>query len=198
MSGPLESSTSTVTPASPSNSSISTAAKAGIAIGAIFCILLAILLGVVLLRRRKRNPQYPPEYSHAPPPLAPGLYSSPPPVQQPLHVQTTGNAGFTPAKADVSPIEEKTPAFAVSRKEVGGVASPQSQGTPVMRPAQVSSPAPTEIEGSMPPPRHEVHHDAAPGGYADGGQGRWVYEMQGQTQAQGQGRDGVYELGGGR
>lgn len=122
----------------------------------------------------------------------------------PLHVQTSApgagaGSGFialAPVREDVSPIEEKTPAFShqhevrpgVARKEVGSfpAASP---------PVQVASPAPTEVAGSAPPDRYEVHGNAGAGGYPGGGQGgRWVYEMQGG----GLGRDGAAELGGGR
>ncbi|KAF1978039.1 hypothetical protein BU23DRAFT_250197 [Bimuria novae-zelandiae CBS 107.79] len=185
---------------------MSTAAKAGIAIGAVFCVLVAILIAVLLFRRRKRTPQYPPEYSQAPPPMAPAPYAPPP--QQPLQVQTTGGASFAASKPEVSPIEEKTPTYAVTRKEVrggSGVASPLSQGTPVMKhasPLPAHSPAPTEVAGSVPLPRHEVPSDASPGAYQDGGpdggQGRWVYEVSGSQQGHGQGRDGAFELGSGR
>lgn len=71
----------------------------------------------------------------------------------------------------------------------------QGQGTPVSvyaRPVQVRSPAPTEVAGSVPGVRHEMHSEGA--AVSGGGQGRWVYEMQGR----GEGRDGAYELGSGR
>ncbi|KAJ4297971.1 hypothetical protein N0V90_005870 [Kalmusia sp. IMI 367209] len=167
-------------PTSTSSSGMSTAAKAGIAIGAVFCVLLAILIVILLLRRRKRQHDLPPSY---PPPTSTpysntGPYA-PPPLQQPAPLHIPPTAGFAGSKADVSPIEEKAPGFAVSRKEVGG-----GQGTPVNQPAQpVASPAPTsrsnmpmEVPGSMPPARHEMHAEQAPV-YQQSGQGPWAYEL---------------------
>lgn len=128
------------------------------------------------------------------------------PPAQPLQVHTTGATGFASSKPDISPIEEKTPAFtqnSVSRKQVAsGVASPISQGTPHTAhasPVPAGSPAqtPMEVAGSAPPDRHEVHSESTTAVYRsgpDGGQGRWVYEVSGQ-QGGGAGRDGAYELG---
>ncbi|OAG05305.1 uncharacterized protein CC84DRAFT_1206740 [Paraphaeosphaeria sporulosa] len=187
---PASSSSSTATPnSSPSNNaSLSTAAKAGIAIGAIFCVLLAVLIAILLVRRRKRTPAYPPpQYSSAPP----GGHT----VPAPLHVQTNNGAGAgsgfiapAPVREDVSPISEKTPAFSQAREVRPGVVRKEVPLGSASPPVQAASPAPTEVLGSTAPERYEVHGHAAAGGNG----GRWVYEMQGG----GTGRAGAVELGG--
>ncbi|KAF2748932.1 hypothetical protein M011DRAFT_457054 [Sporormia fimetaria CBS 119925] len=169
--------TSGVVDVSIGSSDLSTAAKAGIGIGAAFCVLLAILIVILLFRRRKRAPQYypPPPADNqfqngsqpmGPPPMAPTPYSNtgpytPPPLQQPAPIHPPPQP-YT--KGDVSPIEEKAvPAVTVPRKSGGGggvttkeISSPPSSPTPL---AAVPNTRTQEFAGSVPPPRHEVSND---------------------------------------
>ncbi|KAF2017099.1 hypothetical protein BU24DRAFT_460188 [Aaosphaeria arxii CBS 175.79] len=150
-SGPTSTSTNppnTNTSTNTSSGGMTVATKAGIAIGAAFCVLLLIVIVLLLRRRRHKTqfyPQPPPPQNQNPSmlnnfpnggaPMAPTPYSNhgpfnPPPLQQPspLHIpQQHQQQQIYPSytKGDVSPIEEKAPPFpattsasAIPRKEI--------------------------------------------------------------------------------
>ncbi|KAF1951102.1 hypothetical protein CC80DRAFT_576171 [Byssothecium circinans] len=224
-----------------SSSGLNTAAKAGIAIGAVFCVLLAVAIILLLLRRKKQHQQSPPEYyppqissqnPFPPPGMAPTPYSGNtpfnPPLQQPvpLHAPQANNAAFATEKGGtgtgVSPMDEKNGGAGVpspfTRKEVGSPlsnsntspqTSPTLKGTTIHHSTSPPVPTPSEVHGSLPSPRHEVHNDGEisntvstrgmeldgqpvqqypSAGYQESRQGQWAYNTPGQ----------VYEVDGGQ